>query len=103
MIKVSVFYPNEEGKKFDMDYYLNSHIPMVQEKVGAALKGGAVEQGLSGVEPGSPATYVAMSHLLFDSVEAFQSAFGPHSEAIMADIPNYTDIQPTIQISEVKM
>jgi len=103
MIKVSVFYPNEKGKKFDMDYYLNSHIPMIQEKLGAALKGGAVEQGLSGVEPGSPATYVAMGHLLFDSVEVFQSAFGPHSEAIMADIPNYTDTQPTIQISEVKM
>jgi uncharacterized protein (TIGR02118 family) len=103
MIKVSVFYPNEEGNKFDMDYYLNSHIPMLQEKLGAALKGGAVEQGLSGVEPGSPATYVAMGHLLFDSVEAFQSAFGPHSEAIMSDIPNYTDVQPTIQISEVKM
>ena len=103
MIKVSIFYPNEEGKKFDMDYYLNSHIPMVQEKVGAALKGGAVEQGLSGIEPGSPATYVAMGYLLFDSVEAFQSAFGPHSEAIMADIPNYTDIQPTFQISEMKM
>ena len=62
-----------------------------------------MEQGLSGVEPGSPATYVAMAHLLFDSVEAFQSAFGPHAEAIMADIPNYTDIQPTIQISEVKI
>ena len=103
MIKVSVFYPNEEEKKFDMDYYLNSHIPMVQEKLGGALKGGAVEQGLGGVEPGSPATYVAMAHLLFDSVEAFQGAFGPHSEAIMADVPNYTDIQPTIQISEVKM
>jgi uncharacterized protein (TIGR02118 family) len=103
MIKVSAFYPNEEGKKFDMDYYLNSHIPMVQEKLGDALKGGGVEQGLSGIEPGSPATYVAMANLLFDSVETFQSSFGPHSEAIMADIPNYTDIQPTIQISEVKM
>jgi uncharacterized protein (TIGR02118 family) len=103
MIKVSVLYPNEEGKKFDMEYYLNSHIPMLQEKLGAALKGGAVEQGLSGVEPGSPATYVAMGHLLFDSVEAFQSAFGPHAEAIMGDRPNYTDIQPMIQISEVKM
>jgi uncharacterized protein (TIGR02118 family) len=103
MIKVSVFYPNEEGKKFDMDYYLNSHIPMLKEKLGVALKGGAVEQGLSGVEPGSPATYVAMGHLLFDSMETFQSAFGPHSEAIMGDIPNYTDVQPTIQISEVKM
>jgi uncharacterized protein (TIGR02118 family) len=76
---------------------------MVQEKCGAALKGGDVEQGFSGVEPGYPATYVAMGLLLFDSVEAFQSAFGPHAKAIMADIPNYTDIQPTIQISEVKM
>lgn len=103
MIKLSVFYPNEEGKKFDMDYYCNSHIPMVQEKLGAAVKGGAVEQGLSGAEPGSPATYVAMGHLLFDSVEAFQSAFAPHAEAIAADIPNYTDIQPVFQISEVKI
>ncbi len=103
MIKVSVFYPNEKGKNFDMEYYCNKHIPMVQQKLGAALKGGAVEQGLSGVEPGSRATYIAMGHLYFDSVEAFQAAFGPHAESIMGDIPNYTDIQPTIQISEVKI
>ncbi len=30
MIKVTVLYPNEEGKKFDLDYYLNKHLPMVQ-------------------------------------------------------------------------
>ncbi len=103
MIKFSVFYPNQEGKKFDMDYYLNSHIPMVQEKLGEAVKGGAVDQGLAGAKPDSPATFVAMAHLLFDSIEELQSALGLHMEAIMADIPNYTDIQPTIQISEVKM
>ena len=76
---------------------------MVQEKLGAALKGSAVDQGLGGAAPGSPATFVAMAHLLFDSVEAFQGAFGPHADVIMADIPNYTDTQPTIQISEVKI
>ncbi len=103
LIKVSVFYPNNEGSRFDMAYYCNSHIPMVQEKLGARLKGVSVEQGVGGPEPGSRATYVAMGHLLFDSVDAFQSAFGPHAEAIMGDIPNYTDIQPTIQISEVKI
>ena len=103
MIKFSVFYPNEEGKKFDIDYYLNSHIPMVKEKLGAAVKGSTVEQGLSGAVPGSPPAFVAMVHVLFDSVEALQGAFGPHSKAIMADIPNYTDIEPTMQISEVKM
>ncbi len=103
MIKVSVFYPNNEGSKFDMDYYCKSHIPMVQAKLGAALKGVSVEQGVGGPEPGSRATYVAMGHLLLDSVEAFQGAFGPHAEAIMGDIPNYTDTQPTIQISDVKI
>ena len=103
MIKVSVFYPNDEGCRFDMDYCCDSHIPMVQEKVGAALKGVSVEQGLGGAEPGSRVTYVAMVHLSFDSMDAFQSAFGPHAEAIMGDIPNYTDVQPTIQISEVKI
>ena len=103
MIKISVFYPNDEGKTFDMEYYCNKHIPMVQGKLGAQCKGVAVEEGLAGGAPGSRATYVAMGHLYFDSVEAFQAAFGPHAEAIMADIPNYTDIKPAIQISEVKI
>ena len=46
MIKVSVFYPDREGSKFDMDYYCNSHIPMVREKLGPACKNVAVEQGI---------------------------------------------------------
>ena len=103
MIKVSVLYPNNEGSKFDMSYYCNSHIPMVQEKLGKACKGVAVEQGVSGAAPGSRPAFIAMGHLYFDSVAEFQSAFGPYAGAIMADIPNYTDIQPTIQISDVKI
>jgi uncharacterized protein (TIGR02118 family) len=103
MIKVSVFYPYEEGKSFDMDYYCSKHIPMVREKLGSALKGGAVEQGLGGGAPGSPPIYIAMGHLVFDSTESFQTAFGPHADSILGDIPNFTTIQPAIQISEVKI
>ena len=103
MIKLSVLYPNEEGKKFDMTYYVNKHIPMVQQKLGSACKRVAVEQGLGGATPGSRATYLVMGHLYFDSVEAFQTAYGPHAQTINGDVPNYTDIQPTIQISEVKI
>ena len=103
MIKVSVLYPNRESGKFDMNYYCTSHIPMVQRKLGAACKGVAVEQGLGGAAPGSPPAFLAMGHLLFDSVEAFQAAFAPHMAEIMGDIPNYTAIEPMIQISEVKM
>ena len=66
MVKVSVFYPNSAGCKFDMNYYLTKHMPMVQQKLGAACKSIAVEQGLAGGAPGAPATYVAMGHLYFD-------------------------------------
>jgi uncharacterized protein (TIGR02118 family) len=103
MIKVSVLYPNGANSNFDMDYYLTKHIPMVKQKLGSACKSVAVEEGIAGGEQGAPATYLAMAHLTFDSVDAFQKAFAPHAEAIMGDVPNYTNTQPTVQISEVKM
>jgi uncharacterized protein (TIGR02118 family) len=103
MIKVSVFYPQKDGSTFDMQYYVNKHIPMVRQKLGTACKGIAVEQGIAGGVPGSPPTYAAMGHLWFESTDSFQAAFGPHAATIMADIPNYSDVQPVIQISEVKL
>lgn len=103
MIKISVYYPNSAGVKFDMNYYVSKHLPMVQKKLGSVLKGVAAEQGIAGGTPGTPAPYIAVGHLMFDSVDAFQAAFGPHADAIMADVPNYTNVQPTIQIAEVKL
>ena len=103
MIKVSVMYENGEGKKFDMTYYCEKHIPMVKQKLGAACRRLDVDAGLGGAAPGSKPAFVAMANLLFDSVDEFQRAFAPHADAIMGDIPNYTDIQPLIQVNEVKM
>ena len=103
MIKVSVLYPNSDDCKFDMTYYCDKHMPMVKELCGDACKGIAAEQGLGGAEPGSSPVYVAMGHLLFDSVDGFQAAFEPHAARIMGDIPNYTNSTPTIQISEIKL
>ena len=103
MIKVSVLYPTAPGCKFDMEYYLTQHMPMVQQKLGPACKRMAVEEGIAGGAPGTPATYVAMGHLYFDSTDAFQAAFAPHAQSILADIPNYTNTQPTIQVSEVRL
>jgi uncharacterized protein (TIGR02118 family) len=77
MIKVSVLYPNREGAKFDIAYYCNRHIPLVQRLLGSALKGASVDHGISGEGPGTPAPYLAMGHLLFDSVQDFQKSFGP--------------------------
>lgn len=101
MIKVSVLYPNSADSRFDMNYYCEVHIPMVQGKLGAACERVAVERGLSGAAPGSNAEYMAIGHLYFESIEIFQNAFDPHAEVILADIPNYTNVQPVFQVSDV--
>src|SRR5947209_17737698 len=103
MIKVSILYPNKEGSRFDLDYYLDQHMPMTIEKLSGGLRGVTVEHGLTGGSLEAPPPYIAMCHLLFDSVDAFQSAFAPHAEALQGDIPNYTDVTPVIQISEIKL
>ncbi len=101
MIKVSVLYPNGEGKNFDMDYYCNQHVQLVEELLGDSVKAATVEKGFGGAIPGSPATYAAMGNLYFASMDSFQNSFGPNAEKIMGDLPNFTNIEPVVQISEV--
>lgn len=101
MIKVSVLYPNNEGNKFDMDYYCSKHVELVTGLLGNALKGATIESGLGGVTSGSPAPFIAMANMYFDSLESFEKSFGPNTNEIMGDLPNFTDITPTVQISEV--
>lgn len=103
MIRINVLYPNSAGATFDMDYYLGKHMPMVRERMGSALKGMSVEQGMSGALPGSQPAYQVVTALGFESVEAFQAAFVPHAPEIQGDIPRFTNVVPTIQISEVKL
>lgn len=101
MIKVSVMYANKPDARFDHAYYRDKHMPLLKARMGESCKFYTVDKGLSGGSPGEPATYIAMCHIFCDSLEAFQAGFGPHAEEIMADIPNYTDQAPIVQISEV--
>ena len=58
MIKVSIYYPNKEGGKFDMDYYLHTHMPMSIAKQGSALKSASIDIRING-GPG-----LTLSHLM---------------------------------------
>jgi uncharacterized protein (TIGR02118 family) len=102
MIRVTVSYPNQSGSRFDLDYYLTKHMPMVQEKLAKyGMKNYSVSKGLGGFAPGSPAEIHVTGTLNLDTMENLQAGMAAESAAIMADIPNYTDITPKIQIDEV--
>ena len=102
MIKVSVLYPNEEGKKFDMDYYSGKHIPLAHSLLDSAgLVRTEVERGISSADPSAPAPFVAIGVLYFNTVEDVHEGFKTHGRELMGDMSNYTDISPQFQISEI--
>jgi uncharacterized protein (TIGR02118 family) len=100
MITVSVLYPATEGASFDHDYYRDKHIPLIEERLGDALKGVRIEKGVGNGMGGDP-PFVAGVHMLFDSMDAFGSAMAPHGAELAGDMQNYTTVSPVMQVSEV--
>ncbi|MEO8050826.1 MAG: EthD family reductase [Acidobacteriota bacterium] len=98
MIKLSVMYPQSDGMKFDMDYYRQTHLPMVRRLVGEKLKGLSIDHAIAGED--LPAPYAVIANLLFESVTTMKAALAEHGPELMEDIPNYTNAQAVIQISE---
>lgn len=96
---VTVTYPNKNGAKFDFDYYMRKHIAMVSGLLGTSIE---VCKGLSS-SAGAPPTNICVARIRINSTEEFSSDMAAHGAKIMGDIPNYTNIEPKIQIDEVLM
>ena len=93
MIKLSVSYPKGEGATFDHDYYAASHVPLCNSTFSPSKT--EIDKGIDGPN-------VAGVHFYFDSMEAMQTALAnPKMGDVMADVANYTNIAPVMQVSEV--
>ncbi|RVU24140.1 EthD family reductase [Sandaracinomonas limnophila] len=102
MIKVGIYYPKGEGKTFNMDYYVNKHMTLAKSLLGNSLKAVEIDKGLASGVPNTPLPYVAIGYLYFDSLDSFQKAMNAEVSAkLNADVPNYTNSIPIVQISEV--
>ena len=102
MIRVTVLFPRTSDSHFDMDYYLSKHVPMTTEKLqslGFPVEA-EVDQSV-GTLTGEPAPYAAIGYLLFEKMEDLQKGLATHGAEIMADIPNFTNVQPQIQVGNI--
>lgn len=92
MIRLSVLYPGGDEVTFDHDYYKNTHVPMA---CAAWNVGAEIDKGIDGPN-------VAAVHFFFENMEQMQTAMGsPDTAAVMADVANYTNASPVLQVSEV--
>ncbi len=102
MIRLSILYPQREGGKFDHAYYKNTHMPLVQKRLGnLGLVRLEIDRGLAGGAPGAPAPFACIGHLYFNSVADLQKAMERHGAELMGDVPNFTNLTPQVQISEI--
>ena len=93
MIRMSVLYPTTEGHVFDHDYYRDQHVPLALRTWG--LDRAEIDKGVNG-------PYVAAVHFQFDSLEDMTAALAAEGSAqVTADVTNYTNITPVVQISEI--
>lgn len=99
MILVTVMYP--AGEKFDIDYYLKTHMPLVKDRWGPlGLKSAQALMGMAKPD-GSAPDYQMMALLTFGSMEDFKAAGKAHGKEIFADIPNFTKAQAVVQINDI--
>ena len=93
MIKLTVTYPKGDGITFNHEYYANSHVPMCEQAFNPARV--ELDTGIDG-----PA--VASVSFYFADMDKFNAAMAsPKMGEIMADLGNYTNGVPTMQISKV--
>ena len=94
MIRVSVMYPRPG--KFDFNYYANEHMQLVHKLLGPfGLVKSEVDKGMES------APYIAVGHLLFNTIEDMQRGLEAHDPDLAADKVNFTDIEPQFQVSEI--
>jgi len=93
MIRVSVMYPKGDDVTFDHDYYRDTHMALVDEHLGVLRT--EVDRGVDG-------PYECVGHLYFESMEALAAGMGgPKAADVLADVANFTNAQPVMQVSEV--
>lgn len=101
MIRLTALYRHSPGAEFDFTYYTSTHMRLARERLreyGMGLV--QVEKGMETLDGQAPG-YVCIAHVEFSNLQDLKRGLEAHAEDLMADVPNYTNIEPEVQISEV--
>ena len=102
MFKVAILYPNGDDKTFDMDYYEKKHMPMVAGFLGNNLKFYEIDKGIAGRAPNDKVPFVAIGYFYISDIAEYNKAIAQNRDAVINDFKNYTNVQPVVQINEIK-
>ena len=97
---LTVVYPWKDDAKFDFEYYIGKHLPLLRQLYGSSVGKMEVHKGLRRGD-GSPPAFVGGVTVEILSMEAFDTAAREHRPKLIADVPNFSNITPVAQIDEL--
>ncbi len=101
MLRMTVLYPAGEDATFDWDYYRGSHMALVGDRFGPHMaREPEVTRGVSLVPKGD-AAFACTAAMYFADRDALNAALQAGGMDIPNDIPNFTNVQPVMQLDEV--
>ena len=101
MLVVTMMYPAGGDSRFDFDYYMINHMPLVRNRWNPlGMQGDQVLRGLPGPDGAPPPVYVLMTMMTFTSMDSFNDAVARHGEELYGDVPNFTAITPIRMFGE---
>jgi uncharacterized protein (TIGR02118 family) len=102
MFKVEILYSNGDGKTFDMEYYEKKHMPMMAGFLGKNLVFYEIDKGIAGRTPNEKVPFLAVGYFYINDVAEYNKVIAQNIDTILNDIKKYTNVQPIVQISEIK-
>ncbi|MBE3045513.1 EthD family reductase [Candidatus Bathyarchaeota archaeon] len=102
MATLTALYPNTPDARYDVDYYINIHMPLVQQHWKQyGLLSWSVSSFAS--DATKPALYSFMSIIHFESTDSIHAALAsPERAVVMGDVEKFANTPPLILIAETK-
>ena len=87
---MTIVYQNKAGVRFDFDYYVNKHMPLIMKLYGKSISRFELRRGQPGADGALP-PYVATITIWIADPKAFDAAAAEHQAGLRADVTKFTD------------
>jgi uncharacterized protein (TIGR02118 family) len=97
---ITVLYPNKPGVTFNFEYYRDHHATLIERLYGEGIAKTELRRGVA-TQDGSAVPFIAIINIWIGSQDVFDAAGVKHGATLVADVKNFTNTMPMIQIDEI--
>jgi uncharacterized protein (TIGR02118 family) len=87
---MTITYTNGPDVRFNFDYYVNTHMPLIMRLYGKSISRFELRRGLPGADGAAP-PYIATITIWIADGKAFDEAQVEHQAGLRADVPKFTN------------